>query len=125
MKLGKIVDPNYQTVLRKLASQDIPLKAAFKLKGMIKIGNEELTKYEEVRADALKRFGDKKEDGSLDVDDKGTVKLAEENMQKFVDELNALLVTDINVGSVKISELGDKVSLTTQELFMLDDLIVE
>ena len=125
MKLGKIVDPGYQSVLRKLASQDIPLKTAFKLKGMIKIGNEELVKYEEVRSEALKRLGDKKEDGSLVIDEKGTVKLAEENMEKFVAELNALLVTEINVGSVKLSELGDKVALTTQDLFTLDDLIVE
>ena len=125
MKLGKLVDPSYQAILKKLAIQEIPLRTAFKLRGIIKIGNDEFLKYEEVRADALKRFGDKKEDGSLDADEKGTVKLSEENMKKFVDELNALLVLDINVGKIKIDELGDKVSLTTQELMILDELITE
>ena len=125
MKLSKLVDPQYQTVLRKLAAQEIPLRAGFKLKGIIKTGSEELAKYEEVRAEALKRLGDKKEDGSLNVDDAGTVKLGEDNMKVFVDELNALLVTDVNVGTIKLSELGDKTALTTQDLFILEDLIVE
>jgi hypothetical protein len=125
MKLSKLVDPQYQGVLRKLAGQEIPLRTGFKLRGIIKAGNEELSKYEEVRAEALKRLGDKKEDGSLEVDDKGTVKLSEDNMKVFVEELNTLLVTDVNIGTVKIAELGDKVSLSTQELFILEDLIVE
>jgi len=125
MKLGKLVDPQYQAVLRKLASQEIPLRTAFKLRGIIKTGNDEFAKYEEVRADALKRFGKRKEDGSLDADEKGTVALSEENMTQFVAELNALLSTDVDVGTIKISELGEKASLTAQELTILDDLITE
>lgn len=125
MKLNKLVDPNFQLTLRKLASQEIPLKTAYKLKGIIKVCNEELAKYDDVRTDALNRYGTKKEDGSLDIDNDGSVKLSTENKQLFVDELNALLVTDIAVTPVSISELGDKVSLTTQELMILDDLITE
>ena len=125
MKLSKLVDPQFQAVLRKLAAQEIPLRTAFKLKGIIKTGNDELAKYDEVRGDALKRFGDKKEDGSLDIDANGTVQLSSDNKEQFVAELNALLASDINLGNVKLSELGDKVSLTTQELLNLEDLIVE
>jgi hypothetical protein len=125
MKLSKLVDPQFQAVLRKLAAQEIPLRTAFKLKGIIKTGNDELAKYDEVRGDALKRFGDKKEDGSLDIDANGAVQLSGDNKEQFVAELNALLASDINLGNVKLSELGDKVSLTTQELLNLEDLIVE
>lgn len=125
MKLAKLVDPQYQTTLRKLAAQDIPLRTAFKLRGIIKSGNDELTKYEEVRADALKRFGSKREDGSLDADEKGTVNLSEDNMKLFVAELNALLVTDVSIGTIKLDELGDKCNINTTELLILDDLITE
>lgn len=124
MKLSKLVDPQYQVILRKLAAQELPLKTAFKLRGIIKISNDELAKYEEVRSEALKRLGNKKEDGSLDVDDKGTVQLNDDNMQSFIRELNTLLATDLDVGTLSVSELGDKVTLTTQELIILDDLIV-
>ena len=125
MKLGKLVDPQYQAVLRKLASQEIPLRTAFKLRGIIKVGNDEFAKYEEVRADALKRFGNRKEDGSLDADEKGTVALNEENMAQFVAELNGLLATDVDVGTIKVSELGEKASLTAQDLMILDSLITD
>jgi len=125
MKLGKLVDPQFQTVLRKLATQEVPLRTAFKLKGLIKIVNDELSKYEEVRSEALKRFGNKKEDGSLEIDDKGVVKLSEENMNAFIAELNALLATDAELGSLKLSELGEKASLTAGELTILDTLVVE
>jgi hypothetical protein len=125
MKLSKIVDPQYQMTLSKLAAQDLPLRTAFKLRGIIRASKEELAKYDEVRADALKRLGNIKEDGTLDVDTNGTVKLSEENMKLFVSELNALLVLDVNVGKIKIDELGDKATLTTNELMALEDLIVE
>lgn len=125
MKLGKLVDPNYQAVLKKLAAQEIPLRTAFKLRGIIKTSNDEFAKYEEVRADALKRFGDRKEDGSLDADANGTVKLSEENMAQFVAELNLLLGTEVSVGNIKLSELGEKASLTANDLMILDSLITD
>jgi len=125
VKLSKLVDPQYQAILRKLSSQDIPLRAAFKLRGIIKSGNDELVKYDEVRGEALKRFGEKKEDGSLNIDDKGTVALSDDNRTQFINELNVLLNTDIDLGKIKLEELGDKCSLTTQELIVLDDLITD
>jgi len=124
MKLSKLIDPQFQVILRKIAGQDIPLRTAFKLKGIIKCVNDELVKYDEVRGEALKRLGDKKEDGSLDVDESGTVKLSEDNMKDFAAELTTLINTDIDVGTLKIDELGDKLSLTAAELMTLDDLIV-
>lgn len=125
MKLSKLVDPQFKTVLTKLASLDIPLRTAFKLRGIIKTNNDELAKFEEVRSEALKRFGDKKEDGTLNADDKGNIHLSEENMKQFVAELNALLVLDVSIGTIKVDELGDKTALTAQELIILDDLITD
>jgi hypothetical protein len=125
MKLSKLVDPQYQAIIRKLASQEIPLRTAFKLRGIIKVVTDELTKYEEVRSEALKRFGEKKEDGSLLIDDNNSVRLSGENKDAFVAELNALLLTEIEVGKLKLGELGDKASLTAQELIVLDELITE
>jgi hypothetical protein len=123
VKLSQLIDPNYQAILRKLSSQEIPLKTAFKLRGIVQNINAEVAKYEEVRTEALKRYGDKKEDGSLATDEKGTVGLSGENRDHFINELNALLLTDVSVGSIAPEELGDKASLTTQELIVLGDLI--
>lgn len=125
MKLSRLIDPQFQETLRKLAATDIPLKTAFKLRGIIKRGNDELQKYDEVRSAALNRLGDKNEDGTLAADEKGTVKLSGENLQEFTEQLTILINQDINIGTVSIGELGDKLSLTTNELLNLDDLIVE
>jgi len=125
MKLSKLIDPQFQAALRKLAAQDIPLKTAFKLRGTIKRGNDELAKYDEVRADTLKRLGDRTEAGDLDVDANGTVKLSADSMKLFVDQMNDLLKMDVDLGSVSINELGDKLALTTSELITLDDLITD
>lgn len=125
MKLSKLIEPQFQATLRKLAGQDIPLKTAFKLRGIIKKTNDELVKYDEVRTDALSRLGDKNEDGSLATDERGTVKLSGDNLQSFTDQLSALINTDVDVGSVGVNELGDKLTITTNDMLMLDDLITE
>lgn len=126
MKLSKLVDPQFQVALRKLASQEVPLRSAFKLKGMIKQVNEALTKYDEVRTDALKRYGDKDDDGGLLLDEGGkNVKLSENNAQAFVKELNDLLNDEVDIGSLKISDLGDNLSLSTTELILLEDIILD
>ena len=125
MKLAKLVDPNFQTALRKLAAEELPLRTAFSLRGIIKQAGEELAKYDEVRAEALKRLGDKNEDGGLAVDENGSVKLSEENMKAFVEQLNGLLATDVPLANVKLADLGTKLNLSTNDLITLDSLISE
>jgi hypothetical protein len=124
MKLSKLVNPEFQVALRKLATQEVPLRTAFKLKGMIKQVNEALAKYDEVRTDALKRYGDKDDKGELVLDEGGkNVKLSEDSAQGFVKELNDLLNDEIEIGGVKVADLGENCSLSTTELMLLEDII--
>ena len=123
MKLSKLTDPQFQVALRKLASQELPLKGAFAIKGIVKKANEELVKYDEVRNEALQRLGTKNEDGSLSKNESGSVDLSEENMQLFVKELGEMLSMEIHIGSLKASDLGDKINLSANDLMALDVLI--
>ena len=123
MKLSKLVDPQFQTTLKKLAAQEMPLRTAFALRGIIKRCSEELVKYEEVRMEALNKLGEKKEDGSLSTNEQGHVTLTTEATLKFTTDLNLLLDTDIELSSIKVADLGDKVVLTTSDLLLLDSLI--
>lgn len=125
MKLAKLVDPQFQAALRKLAAEELPLRTAFSLRGIIKQANDELAKYDEVRADALKRLGDKKEDGELNVDENGSVKLSEENMKSFVEQLNQLLAADVPMQAIKLADLGTKLNVSATDLLTLDSLITE
>ena len=125
MKLSTLVNPQFQVTLRKLAGQDIPLRTAFTLRGIIKRCNEELAKYEEVRISAVNKFGSKKEDGSLDMNEQGGAKLTDENAALFTAELNTLLDTTVSIGSIKASELGEKATLTASDLMLLDEVVAD
>jgi len=125
MKLGKIVNPSFQQAFRKLSGQEMPLRAAFFVKGIEKQIKEEIEKYDSSRIDSLKRLGNVKEDGKLEQDEHGNVKLSEENMKKFSEELQSLVDVDVSVSAIKINDLGSKISLSPAEVSLLDDIIKE
>ena len=116
MKLSNLVDPRVKEAIIKLNKSQIPLKAAFKLKGIIGIFNAEYKKYEDVRSATVLKYGKKKEDGSLDSDENGNVTLEGENAQLFVSEINDLLIVEIEFPKISLSELGDGVSISSEEI---------
>lgn len=125
MKLARLVDERLHSTLQKLSKESLPLKTAFRLKGIIKLVNEEFNKYDEVRKEALQRHGDKDEAGNLKTDEQGNVKLSKEGMHNFLSELSELTSMDIDCPTIKISELGDNICLTQQDVDMLDGIVVE
>lgn len=125
MKLGRIVDERFHTALAKLSTEPLPLKTAFKIKGISKSVRDEYAKYEECRQAALKNHGLKKEDGELDLDEKNNVKFDQDGMMAFAKDMSDLTSLDLDIPTVKLSELGDKLALTALELELLDGILVE
>lgn len=125
MKLGKVISPQFQMAFRSLEGQKLPLRAAFFVKGVAKQIKEEITKYDSARMDSLKHLGETKEDGTLDADESGNVKLSDENMKKFTEQLQSLLEVDVTVSPIKINDLGSEVKLTPAEALALEDIITE
>lgn len=125
MKLMLVVNQDFRKALTILAKQDIPLKTGFKLKGILKRVDEEYMKYEECRKDALSRFGEKDQAGNVVQDDQGNVKLSKEGMDNFIKELQDLLQSDIDLPRLTVADLGEKLTMTTEQLLLLDDLVVE
>lgn len=118
MKLSNLVNPAFKSALTKLNQQQLPLKTAFKLKGIINSVDVELKKYDEIRQAALTQYGKKNEDGSLTADENGNVSL--EDAESFVKQLNELLSLDIELPKVTLAELGENVTMSSEELFLLD-----
>jgi hypothetical protein len=125
MKLKALITPTFQAALGKLTAQELPLRTSFYLKGVLKKNVEESKKYEDVRLEALSRVADKNEDGSMKVDANNQVHLSPDNLIKFQTELNALLETEVELGSVKLPELGEKTSLSPNDLLALEGFVVE
>lgn len=123
MKLSRLIDPKFKASLTLLNSQKLPLKAAFKLKTIIKKIDEEYAKYDEVRLAALNQYGKKKDDGTLDLDQDGNVPLEGDNAQAFVKELADLVNLEVEIPSLSVSELGDSITISSDELMLLDFLV--
>ena len=125
MKLARLVDERLHLTLEKLSKEPLPLKVAFRLKGIIKIVGEEYAKYDEVRKEALARHGNKKEDGSLETDGHNNVKFSQEAMNDFIKEIGELSNMEIEVPTIKLSELGDNIKITLEDVNQLEGIVIE
>lgn len=125
MKLGKLQDDRFGSALTKLIAQPLPLRAAFKLKGISAKVREEVKKFEDVRQEALKKFGKKDDNGELVLNANKSVAFTNENLELFANELNELADTDVEVGTISMAELGDKLTISAEDLFALDGIVVE
>lgn len=125
MKLSRVANQEFRNCLMRLSKKPIPLKTAFKLKTIIKMVNEEHQKYEECRKEALNRLSEKDENGNIRLDESGRAKLSEENSKLFAKEFKDLLETQLEIPKIKASELGEDLKISTEELLLLEDLILE
>jgi hypothetical protein len=125
MKLARLTDARLHAVLRKLSAQPLPLRVAFKLKGITARVDTELKKFEECRQAALEKFGKKDAEGKIVTKSDGTVDFEPEMLQAFAAELNDAGQEEIDIGSLKLDDLGEKVELSVEELTLLDGVVVE
>lgn len=125
VKLSQLINPHFQSALNSLASQEVPMKTAYKFKSILKLVAEELKKYDELRNELLNKYGDKDPDGKLVVDEKNNVKFSEENLKLFGQKLTELLDAEVNIGNLKVDDLGDKVSLSVRDVTLLDGFLVD
>lgn len=128
MKLARIVDPRFRTALQKIVNATgLPIRTAFRLKGIVKTVNEEYSKYEELRENLLNLHGSKDADGKLIIIENSNppaVKLEGENLQLFAKELSELANEEIQLSKLKLSELGD-IQVTFEDVEMLDGLLID
>ena len=123
MKIASIASTQFKEVLSKLMAAPLPLKIAYKLHNIDKVAREELEKYEKLRLQALQTFGKRKEDGSLDADEKGNVSFEEGKHQEFMEQLTELLNVEFDHAKIKLEELGDKVELTANEIAIIAPIL--
>jgi len=125
MKLARLIDPRFQNAVKKLSSANLPILLAFRLKSIVKTMQDAIDNYEAVRVDLLKRLGKKKEDGELDLGEGGTVQFEEGGLQTFAKEISVLSNSDIDVPTIKLSELGSDINVSLEDAEMLEGLIIE
>lgn len=102
--------------LKKLASQQVPIKAAYSLSKTMKVLNLEYEIIDAQRLSLLAKYTEK--------DDKDQDVL---NKTMFLQDFNEYLEaeTEIQFSPIKMSELGDEVRLSASEIMALEVLIAE
>lgn len=125
MKLGTMVAPKFTDALSKLIKTELPVLAAYKLKKVASIVNEEQKKFEEVRSELVSKHAKKNKKGEIVKDENGGYAVAKENMDEFLKEVDQLLSVEVEVPKIKLSELGDNLKMTAQEMVLLEGLLEE
>jgi len=118
MKITLAKIKNMEKSLNKIISQDINIKAAFKLGRILKVIENELINVENFRVKLISKYGTKNPEN-------GEVVVNKENVQIFYKELNELLQTEIDIdfSPVNCDEIGD-IKISAIDASVLDGIII-
>ena len=115
-------------VLNSLRSQLLPANQAYRIARIGRELDNEVNLYEAQRAEIIKKYCDKDENGEPAVDENGniTIKQESENFEKVVKELTKIANEhiSINVEPLNLKELGE-VKLTPEQMNIIIALIKE
>jgi hypothetical protein len=119
VKLGEL--KNAEMVLSKLAQAQLPMKTSFSIAKLIRASSEDLKDFEGKRIVLVKKYGDQKEDGNVQV--------KPENIEAFLNEMRELtdITLNIDVERIKLSDLQSlqfsAIELSALEPFIEDDVM--
>lgn len=117
-----VLDEKFKSALEKLAKSSMPIKAAISLARNIKVINDGIDKYQNVRISLIKELGSKDEEGKYITNPDGTVKFSNENLTQFTMRLTEILSDSVEVDAVNAESLGDMV-MTPEEASLILPLI--
>ena len=95
-------------VLSELAKKEIPAKAAFIIARILGQITDEYNTYQTSRRQLIEKYGEKDENGNLKTNEDGNAFIRKEDINKFNEELKALV-------STKVTILGENIPLSSLE----------
>ena len=115
---------NSSDALRNLSQKQLKARSAYTVAKLIKAADTEMTNFNDVRVDLVKKYAEKDENGELILDENQNIKVPPENIEKFNIELQELLKTtiEINANKISIDDLED-IQFTPTEMAQLDEFI--
>jgi len=124
IKIAQIIQSEFAPALAKVSSVEVPLKVAFRIKGMVIQVKQEVAKYEELRTELIKKHAPRNEAGEFQPDESGQIRPSAENMNEFLREMQELLNLEVEINTVEVAELGEKLKLTGNEVAALEGVLV-
>jgi len=122
MKLREII--NSKEALINLLENSLPINISWELKKISKLFEPEIATFNDIRNSKIKEMGEETGDGNIVVKN--------ENVKKFLGEIDDLLEKEINIIFNNIKDLldykdvnGKNISISASDLIMLEWLITE
>lgn len=88
--------------INALSQEKTTMPTAYYIAKNTKIIKEEAASIDEARQKLIMEFGEKKDDGSLNTQENGMVKIEDSKLTAFTEQLNSLLNAEIDIGIKKI-----------------------
>lgn len=115
---------NVIPVLRELSTKSFKGATTFKIARLMRELDKETILFEESRQKLAEKYGARKEDGSLDVMEDGTIKLQEDKIQECNEDMMNLLTTEIEINADKIAvEAFDDIEISPSQAMIIDALV--
>lgn len=88
--------------INALSQEKTTMPTAYYIAKNTKIIKEEAASIDEARQKLIMEFGEKKDDGSLNTQENGMVKIEDSKLTAFTEQLNSLLNAEIDIDIKKI-----------------------
>ncbi len=117
MEINLAVIINSVEILKKLANQPVPAKAAFRIGKVIRAVNQEVEAFEETRHKLFRAYGEEKD---------GQIKVKTEHQEEFFKELNDLLEShvEMEIPELFVDDL-EKIDISAAEINAISFILTE
>ena len=115
-----------QDVMRVLSNKPLRGRAAFKVARLLKKLETELTTFNDTRIKLIESYAKKDENGQFVTNEKNEYQFDKENADKFVEEINKLLLEEIEIDAnpILINEI-EELNFTPSEMALLEPFMDE
>ena len=115
-----------QEVMRTLSGKPLRGRAAFKVARLLKKLEAELSTFNDTRVKLIESYAKKDENGQFVLNDRNEYQFDQENANKFVEEINKLLVEEIQIEAnpIMLDEI-EEIDFTPAEMAALEPFMEE
>ncbi len=125
MKLKEALDQRFQVTMRELTGQKLPIKTAFILAKATEKLEAEINLFNKIKMESINKYAEKDSDGKIVAGEDGNVKLSTEDTIAIEAQLTEMVEAEIEIPTVTISDLGDKLTMSVSDVLNLKGLITE
>ena len=124
VKLRDVI--NSAEVMRTLSTQQLKGKVAFRVARLLRELEKEFTLFNEKRAELVREYGQKDENGELKTTENGDFMLEPEHAQEFYNMMDELLNTDLSINAEKIAfEDIENLEFTPTQILNIENFVEE